>query len=239
MNYGIWLSWNNQQEGFQIPVNPGSIEISDGGKSTSYDVIGIGEINVIKSPALTEYQFSSFFPSLTARQAHSSDNRVIKVVDPFVQAELQLAPREYVNYLIKWMASKRPIRFIFTGASFDINVAATIESFEWKEIAGSSGDIEYSLKLKKYVFYAAKRVLTEKAKNSVKNSAKSRLNDKQTPKTYTLRGEDTLWKVAKTQLGNGDRWREIQKLNGFTDAQLKTLTVGKVIRLPPGGEVYV
>lgn len=225
--YGVWLSFDNQEEGFQMPVNPESLEIGDGSKGQTYDVAGLGEINVIKNPKLTTFKFNSIFPA----QRY-----------PFVAASILFEPMNingvktnaYVYYLAKWMESKRPIRFVFTGASFDINVVVSIESFDWKEIAGSGGDIEYTLNLKKYVFYAAQRVKVDKtaATTKIQKVATPRANEKQPPKTYTLRAGDSLWKVAKTQLGNGDRWREIQKLNGITDAQLKKLPIGKVLKLP-------
>lgn len=230
MTYGIWLSFNNQQEGFQIPVNPGELEIGDGIKSQTYDVAGLGEINVLKNQKLTDFRFSSIFPA----QRY-----------PFISSAVLLAPkrvgdsgpRGYVDFILEWMESMRPIRFIFTGDSFDINVAASIESFNWKEVAGSAGDIEYTLVLKKYVFYAAKKVKVEQASGATKitRTAPPRANDRQQPKTYTIRSGDTLIKIAKSQLGDSSRWREIQKLNGLSDAQLKTLQIGKVLKLPTGG----
>lgn len=230
MAYRIGLSWNNQQEGFQLPVNPGSIEISDGSKGQSYDVVELGEINVIKNPKLTTYRFSSIFPG----QAYPF------VVEPILGSEIvydlhaltNVKTNRYVHYLTKWMASRRPIRFTFTGGTFDLNVAASIESFDWQEIAGSSGDIEYSLSLRKYIFYAARRITADPNSNQLITASAPRPDDRQAPKTYTMRAGDTLWKVAKTQLGDGARWREIQKLNGITDAQVRTLPVGKVLNLP-------
>jgi len=218
--YGIWLSWNNQQQSFQLPVNPGSIEIGDGSNSTSYDIVGLGEINVIKSPKLTTYEFSSIFPA----QRY-----------PFVTASKVFAPREYVDMIKGWMATKRPIRFVFTGPSFDINEAVSIESFDWKEIAGGGGDIEYTLKLKKYVFYEARRVNVRTDQNGnqvLEKTSKPRSNERVTPKTYTLAPGENLWIVAKKTLGDGSKWREIQKLNGISDAQLRKLPVGTVLKLP-------
>lgn len=221
--YGIWLSFNNQEEGFQIPVNPSSIELSDGGKGKTYDVAALGEINVIKEPKLTEYGFSGLFPA----QRY-----------PFVTADIVLDPKEYVDYLIKWMGTKRPIRFVFTGATFDINTPASIESFQWKEVAGGGGDIEYSLKLKKYVFYAAQKVqvaqqvVAGSTTTTIAKEKPERPTDKQPPKTYTMVSGDTLWTVAKKTLDNPDRWKEIQTLNGITDNDLKRLQVGKVLKIP-------
>ncbi len=243
MTYGIWLSWNNQQEGFQLPVNPASIEISDGNKGQTYDVAELGEINVIKNPKLTTYQFSSIFPSPTARRYYAGN----KFVDPLasgpivsfvnfadVTPQVRVKTNPYVEYLTRWMESKRPIRFVFTGETFDINEAVSIEAFDWKEIAGSSGDIEFTLTLKKYVFYAAQHITVNQASGTqqIVKVAASRPDDRQPPKAYTMRAGDTLWKVAQTQLGDGARWREIQKINGITDAQIKALSVGKVLNLP-------
>lgn len=223
--YGIWLSWNNQQEGFQIPINPGSIEMSDGSNSTTYDVVGLGEINVIKNPKLTTFSFESIFPA----RAY-----------PFITASVVLQPYEYVDMIKRWMETKRPIRFVFTGASFDINEAVSIERFDWKEVAGSNGDIEYTLTLKKYVFYSAQRVNVATRQTGttttqvIQKGKKPRQNDRQTPKTYTLAPGENLWTVAKKVLGDDAKWREIQQLNGISDAQLKQLPVGMVLKLPGG-----
>lgn len=136
-SYGIWLSFNNQQEGFQIPINPGEIEVGEGSNSSTYDIVGLGEINVIKSPKLSSFAFSGIFPA----QAY-----------PFISANVVLEPSEYKDMIEKWMATKRPIRFVFTGDSFDINEAVSIDDFSWKEVAGGGGDFEYTLKLRKYIF---------------------------------------------------------------------------------------
>lgn len=235
MPYGIWLSYNNQEEGFQLPVMPGSIEIGDGISSKTYNVSGLGEINVLKNPKLTEYNFNGFFPALNMRAANGAIAGT--TVDPFVTASLLLAPVEYVGYIKSWMETRRPIRFVFTGDSFDINTAASIENFDWKEVAGGAGDIEYTLKLKKYVFYAAQKVVAgvnSQGGMQLQREAPVRQNDRQPPKNYTITTGDTLWIIAKRFLGNGDRWYEIQSLNALPNDKLKPLPVGRVIKLPTG-----
>ncbi|WP_338552891.1 LysM peptidoglycan-binding domain-containing protein [Paenibacillus sp. KS-LC4] len=213
--YGIWLSYNNQESGFQLPVNPAELQISDATSGKSYDVSGLGEINVIQSPKLTEISFDSFFPAPGANYS-------------FIASETLLEPYVYLTLIQDWMKKKRPIRFIFTGASFDLNLAVSIEKFEWREAAGS-GDIEYSLGLKKYVFYKARPVEINK---SQKKGSKKERQTKETPKTYTLVRGDTLIGVARKQLGNESRWKEIQKLNGIADSELRRLQIGRVLKLP-------
>ena len=196
--------------------------MGDGNNSTTYDIVGQGEINVIQSPKLTDYAFSSFFP---ARRY------------PFITANTVLEPNEYVNMLQRWMATKRPIRFIFTGSTFDINEAVSIEDFQRKEVAGRLGDIEYTLRLKKDVFYAAQRVTVttgQAGQQVIEKASKQRQDDREMPKTHTLAPGENLWTVAKKLLGDDSKWRDIQRLNGITDAQVKQLPIGMVLKLPGG-----
>ncbi|OBZ08601.1 LysM peptidoglycan-binding domain-containing protein [Bacillus sp. FJAT-26390] len=212
--YGIWLSYGNQQQIIHLPVNPPEIKIGDAAGGKTYEVSGLGEINVLQSPKLKDISFESFFPAFSY---------------PFVTSNTWTSPVAYVMTILEWMDNKRPIRFIYTGATFDINLPMSIEKFEWKEAAGS-GDIEYSISLKEFAFYGARPVILTKDGASTKTNP--RPSDKQKPKTYKLVAGDTLIKVARVQLGNEGRWQEIQKLNGIKDAQLRKLPVGMTLKLP-------
>ncbi|MFK4171054.1 LysM peptidoglycan-binding domain-containing protein [Paenibacillus lautus] len=218
--YGVELSFNNKAEVLQLPINPSEMEVDETGRGNTYDVVGIGEINVIKDRQLTTYSFNGLFPAQWY---------------PFVTTDDLLHPVEYIKMIEKWMTTKRPIRFIFTSDTYDINTPASIESFTWKEVAGSGGDIEYTLQLKKYVFYAARKIVKESTNGGSrvqKKKAAARPNDKQQPKTYTMVAGDSLWKVAQMKLGNGARWKEIQQLNRIKDVEIKRLPIGKVLKLP-------
>ncbi|SYX84603.1 LysM peptidoglycan-binding domain-containing protein [Paenibacillus alvei] len=224
MTYGIQLSFNNKKEVIEIPVMPPSIGLTEGGNGKGYNVVGLGEINVIKDAKLTEYQFNSIFP---ARRY------------PFVHTEKLLATGKYVEFINRWMRSRHPIRLIIKSDLYDINTPASIESFEWKEVAGSQ-DIEYSIKLKKYIFYAAKKAVVIKSaagKKAAKPTAqkKTRPNEKVTPKTYKVQKGDYMYAIAKKTLGDGNRWKEIKKLNNMTDADIKNLKVGRVLKIPTAG----
>lgn len=49
-------------------------------------------------------------------------------------------------------------------------------------------------------------------------------------KTYTVKDGDSLWKIAKSQLGDGSRYPEIVSLNGLKNVVIK---VGQVLKIPP------
>ena len=235
---GIWLSWNNQEDGFELPVLPAELSASIGGDSAGHEVAGLGKISVIKDRELAEYTIESFFPAYPPEDADPH---------PYITASIVLPPMVYVRKILKWWETKRPIRFVFVGSNrypglsgetiAEINTPASIEAFEWKEVAGSPGDISYSLRLKEFRFYAAKRTDVIQLANeaALQKSKPSRPDERVPPSTYTLQPGDSLWKVAQKMLGDGSRWREIQKLNGISDAQLKKLPVGMVLKLPAGG----
>ncbi|MFH7027560.1 MAG: chitosanase [Heteroscytonema crispum UTEX LB 1556] len=54
--------------------------------------------------------------------------------------------------------------------------------------------------------------------------------------SYTIKGNDTLYKIAEKQLGDGDRWIEILKPNGarFTEEEANNLQSGQEICIPNG-----
>lgn len=51
-------------------------------------------------------------------------------------------------------------------------------------------------------------------------------------KNYTIKKNDSLWKIAKEQLGDGNRWREIYELNKDVIKNPDRLKAGKIILLP-------
>ncbi|MFE4713962.1 LysM peptidoglycan-binding domain-containing protein [Paenibacillus sp. NPDC056722] len=231
--YGFFLSFNNMQEIFRLPVNPETLEMKESGDGKSYTIVDFGEINAISYPKLTEITIESIFPGQRYPFVLVQEKGPNRLRRPF----------EYVELIKKWMESRRPIRFIFSGlrageqsrdpresSDFAVNMAMSIENFSWKLVAGSSGDIEFSLSLKKYVFYQALPIKVDK-KGQVKKE-EQRPSDKKQPSTYTMKAGDNLWKIAKKVLGDGQKYTIIQKLNGIPDSQLKKLPIGKVLKMP-------
>jgi hypothetical protein len=224
------LSYDNRREWIVIPVLPASIEMSEGGAGSTFNVAGLGEINVIKDRKLSEYSFSSFFPAVGSLFLTKDKDGQAYDKDASRPTFDYKPPHDCVKLIMKWMETKRPIRFKYQGATFAINSPVSIESFQWKEVAGGGGDIDYSIKLKHYVFYSAKKVTVQGGQ--ARPDSKKRPDEREPAKTYTLQAGDSLWRVAQLRLGDGTRWKEIQTLNGIKDADLKRLPIGKVLKLP-------
>ncbi|NOU68391.1 LysM peptidoglycan-binding domain-containing protein [Paenibacillus sp. LMG 31461] len=246
MSYEIHLSFNNNQEGFQLPVNPAEIEVLSGSNGKTYDIVGAndgrsevrgGEINVIKSPKLREISFEGLFPA----QFY-----------PFLATDTLYEPMYYVRAIENWKSMKRPIRFIYVAhwqqrlasqgfSGQELNIPVSIEKFKWKEIAGSPGDIEFSISLKEYVFYAARRVTvnTDATGNVVAVQQSTRRPDERIrPDTYVLKDGDTLTKIAMrfytdaAGIPDSSRYKDIQTINGLKDSDVKKLAVGSILKLP-------
>ncbi|MFD1135576.1 LysM peptidoglycan-binding domain-containing protein [Paenibacillus urinalis] len=114
----------------------------------------------------------------------------------------------------RWQRSGKPVRFIVTNTP--INLAVTIRSFTYEERGGEPGDIYYTLTLKEYVFVSFRKTSDTTAKSTssaTKKAEKQRPNEKTTPKSYTIKSGDSLWKIAQKVYKNGDDWRKIYDAN--------------------------
>jgi LysM repeat protein len=221
MSYRIYLGINNGEEGFVIPVLPEKIEINESGDNKTFEVVNLGEINSINLPKLTEISFESFFPL--------NDG-------PYVSSEQLFVPSFYHSKIKEWREARQKIRFIFIGGPIEINDLFTIENFKLTEKGGEVGDIYYSIELKKYKSYAAKKViiLQSTASNSsapvLESEPEERPVETPQPQTHTVSEGDTLWAIAKRYLGDGSRYPEIAELNNVENPDV--IYPGQVFTIP-------
>lgn len=210
----------NDREMFRLPINPEKVNVKTEGDGEEFTIASLGRVNVPKYAKLESFSLESFFP---AHPSHYSDT-VFK------------QPTYYIELIKKWMTNRQPVRYIYVNGSFTINELVIIERFEYDESFGSE-DVNFSLELKKYVPFGPKKMKIAKAKNGtkqiVKKNTPTRQNTKPKPTTYTLKRGDSLWKVAQYYTGSGHRYRELQKLNGIKDSQLRRLPIGLVLKIPP------
>lgn len=220
MAHGIYFSANNDQEGFQLPINPEKVSVSIAGDGEKFSIAKIGKVNIPKDVQLEGFELASYFPS----------------GDSHYSSTVYREPQYYIDTIKKWQKNKMPVRYIYVDGSFSINELVTIEKFDYDETGGSA-DVNFSLSLLKYVSFSPQKMTVVKntatAKTQVvKKTTPARQNTKPQPKTYSLIKGDSLWKVAQKELGSGNRFPEIQKLNGIKDSQLRSLPIGLKLKLP-------
>lgn len=217
--HGVYLSVKNGAEGFRLPINPEKVDVSVGGNGEEFTIAKLGTINIPKDIALAEYSLESYFP---LHPTHLSTTT-------------HMQPGYYIEKLRRWQRDKIPVRYIYANGSFTINEAVTIESFEYNE-TDSSGDVYFKLSLKKYVFFAPRKMVVKKATSkttAVKKTTPPRQNPKPKYKTYSLKKGDSLWKVAQKYTGKGSNYPALAKLNNIKPSQYRKLPIGLKLKIPP------
>jgi len=131
-----------------------------------------------------------------------------------------------------------PFRFIVSRFSpagdflFDTNMEVSLEDYSIVEDAEQGQDITISIQLKQYKHYATQIlqvIPTSIDTNTVKTKAVTTRAAKKPAKTYTVKAGDTLWKIAKKELGDGSKYSTIASLNGIRNPNL--IYPGQVIKL--------
>ncbi len=61
-------------------------------------------------------------------------------------------------------------------------------------------------------------------------AAQARAPETSSERTHVVRKGETLWGIAASHLGNGNRWKEIANLNGVRDP--RKLKIGTTLRMP-------
>lgn len=191
----FWLKKSNSDK-FMLPVNPESFAFTEKHNNTSVNVNSIGEVNLLGKRDLKTGTISSHFPKRDRNYANNSGRQ---------------APYTYINRLLSWKSSGKPIQLIITGTK--INFQVTIETLKYGEQDGT-GDVYYDLTLKEYRTVEIKKTKLKKKKKNTKNKSKpKRPAAKKKAKTYTVKSGDCLWNIAKRFYGNGAQYTKIYNAN--------------------------
>lgn len=212
--YEIWLTHDAEKEKIQLPVNPESLTVKSGSKNTTVDIVGLGEITIMNDRPALRFSFKSFFPAGTF---------------PGVQVEELETPIELANTIQEWKSSKTAVHFIVPGLA--INLYCTIETFDYFEVGGDIGTLQYTMALQEYR-EAKMRKVTVKNNKIVVNKGANRNNNKKKPKTYKVKKGDTLYKIAKKIYGDGAKKTKIYNANKKKIPNKNKLKVGVVLKIP-------
>lgn len=188
------------------------------------EVVNGEQMTIIKSIPLREFSLKVLLPK---NDLLVDDKQIWK--EPIV----------YLARLREFKANRKPLRFIVLRPQedgtelFSGNLLTTLEDYTVNEIAGEEGDFYVDIKLKEYKTIQGKKlVITNNTPNTsgkVKAKEEFKRPTKDPPKTYTVKKGDTLWTIAQKQLGSGDKWQNLAKLNNISNPN--NLKVGQVLKL--------
>lgn len=195
---------------YAIPIAPAKIKTKINGNNKTVQLINDGEINILKSPGLTEYSFDLLLPN----QQY-----------PF--AEYSGGTFRYAQYYLDILAALKRTRapFEFTlsrsvpdGKDAEIGfqkakqvsylcTKVTLEDYTIEDDVNEGTDIKVSVELKQYRPYGTKVDVIKKKKKKKKKSRSGTKGIK--AHKYTIKKGDKIRKIAKKEMGDSALWEEI------------------------------
>jgi LysM repeat protein len=221
MAYSFFLVSDNKK--VQFPIAPSDLTINVNGRNETIDLMNEGEVNLLKSPGLTEISFTALIPQVS--KYPFAVNR--EPIDTFT------------NFLNEMLEKKKPFRFVVvrtagTKLLFDTNLQVACEGYELKESAENGFDVELAISLKQYREFGVKTITlvsiktTNKVDTQKTTTTKTTTSSKATTaastdtkratksnssKKYTIKKGDTLWSISKKYLGSGSKWKTLYNKN--------------------------
>lgn len=210
-------------DGILMPVAPSKINTKINNKNKTITLINEGEINLLKAPGLQEISFEMLIPSMRY---------------PFALYIGTFLPISYYLEVLNLLkTNKKTFRFIIIregtlgSLGFDTNLKVSLEDYQIIEDANNGRDVVVSIRLKetKEKTSSTIRTITTAGGAAKLLVEKSRETSKVISKTYKVKENDTLFNIARRELGNGEKFRDLLSINNLSNQA--EITVGQVIRL--------
>lgn len=195
--------------GALMPITPSKVKVKINNQNKTLVLISGEEINILKEAKLTDVSFDLLLPQVSY---------------PFTNGGAQSADY-YLSLFERLKKSKEPFQWILnrsrpdgTGMFFS-NLTVGMEDYQITDDAKEGFDLTVSVKLRQYRAFGTKTVQIsqpaspfEPATATVQEAPRP---TESAPKntSYTVKSGDCLWNIAKKQLGDGSRWKEIYELN--------------------------
>ncbi|WP_125143677.1 LysM peptidoglycan-binding domain-containing protein [Clostridium transplantifaecale] len=209
----------------RLPITPQKIQMKYGNQNKTVELINGEEFNIIRPPGLCEISLDAVIPQ--------SDY-------PFAVWDGAGDAEEFIEHLRELKETRSEFEFIVIREGpgrqnfFDTNMDVTLEDYKISDDAKEGVDLLVSLTLKEYQHYGTKivnfTIMPEQTPQATETEEDRAAPE--TPKTYTVQSGDSLWKIAKKTLGDGNRWSEIYNLNTDKISNPDLIYPGQVLTLP-------
>jgi LysM repeat protein len=206
--YSFWM------DGLCLPITPSKLELKINGTNKTFTLINEGEINLLKTPGLTDISFTAVIPW---------------VRNPAYRAIRTGYPATY--YLAKFEALQtrlQPFYFVVNRAlgssglnsqnlNAPLSMLVSMESYTITEDAKDGHELSVAIKLKQYRPFGTKIVTLSSDKTT--GTTKATVSDirattgREVAPLYIVQHGDTLSSIASKLLGSSARWTEIYDLN--------------------------
>lgn len=183
-----------EEERLELAVNPRDLVISQPQNTLQYVTLRGETVHAARGAGLTQVTLETFLPS--------EDSRFYRGV----------APNDALALLYRWKSEGGPVRLLITGTEMDELFLITGLK---RTLTEGDRDVGVAVTLTEY------RYITLAEPDVVDGDSPGglylRADERSTPEVYITQGGEDLWTVARLQLGDGSRWREIALRNGISD----------------------
>lgn len=191
----------------KLPVTPESLSIKINNRNETVVLINDGEINLLKTPGLSDVSFEFLIPK--RKRGFTQDLEDVS---------------SYLDYIENLKVNSKVFQFIVYRESvagdvlFKTDMTVTLEDYEIAEEADNNSDVTISVNLKQYRAYGTKIIEVKQDGTATKKPTAStnKKNTTSKSKTYVVKSGDTLWAIAKKQLGDATKWTKIYSKNKST-----------------------
>lgn len=208
--------------GTLLPITPERVTLSIKNRNETFDLINLGEVNILRYPGLTDISFDFIAPAYNY---------------PFVRAFQE--QKFYFNLLETLKTSLKPFYFSIVRRTptgkliFTTNMRVSLEEYQIVEDASAQGfDITFSVKLRQFKPFktiAQEIKATDNEEEKIIETKVEREETKEPAKTYQVKKGDTLWNIAKKEFGAGIKYKDIAKLNNLPNPNL--IYPGQILKL--------
>ena len=183
------MAYSFYMDGVLLPVTPETLQLKIKGRNETVTLMDQGEVNVLKSPGLTEVSFDALLPNVRYPFAEYPGG--------FRKAEyyLTLFERLKLSGVFQLVVSRRmPGGNGLHGSSLKVS----IEDYETKEDAGQYGTCQIS-------------------GNTALIIPSRETSGAPSQRAYTVQEGESLWEISKRCYGDGSRYPELQEANRISD----------------------
>ena len=202
-----------------LPVPPQKIPIKYPGQNKTVTLINGDEINLLRPPGLAEISLDIILPQMDYPSA---------VWDGSVDDA-----EDFISHLQDLKDSRGSFEFIVIRDSFDTNMDVTLEDYKVSDDVKEGLDLVVSITMKEARHYGTKvmnfTIVEDQPTPTAETPQDDRPAEQPQARTYTVQGGDCLWNIAKKQLGDGGRWKEILSLSIWM-LSVRTLTLKSICR---------
>lgn len=200
--YGYTFYFQYEDTVLELPITPPELETKIGSNNEKVSLINGGDVNILKSPTLTEIEFEARFPM---RQY------------PYGRQFLPF--QTYFDFFKDLKENKKMFRFIVTRlGDWDTNLLMALEEMNIKESHDEGDDVIIEFSLRQAKEYGVKTLSSDKPTSTStadKNAPKRDTTNCPTKKdtAYTIKDTDTLYTLAQKYYDDGEMWEAIYKYN--------------------------